>query len=69
MKMTSGGFQFLYLRAFITDDEGEDNMKSKDYWRRNDSRDEDAREAYGSLLIVSSNYVNLGCFGVRQRKH
>ena len=51
--MTSGEYQFLYLRALISDNDQMDKMHSKDYWRRDDGRDEEAKLAYQSLLIVS----------------
>ena len=51
--MTTGDYQFLYLRTVISDDEEMDKMQSQEYWRREDGRDEEAKIAYQSLLIVS----------------
>ena len=53
MGMTSGDYQFLYVRPYISDDDEVEQMRSEASWRRGDGRDQDARRAYKSLMIVS----------------
>ena len=53
--MTSGDFQFLFARQRLASQSYIDVLKSEAMWKRNDARDDDARQAYRNLLYVRHN--------------
>ncbi|KAL8614492.1 hypothetical protein ACOMHN_063067 [Nucella lapillus] len=52
--MTSGDFQFLFAAQTLKSQSDLDILRSVAMWKRNDSRDEDAHQAYRNLLYVRS---------------
>ena len=56
--MTTGEYQFLYVRPYISDEDEVDKMTSQQFWKQYDGRDEDAQMAYRSLLVVSGVFHN-----------
>nr|KAG5691386.1 hypothetical protein BaRGS_003758 [Batillaria attramentaria]KAG5693849.1 hypothetical protein BaRGS_009905 [Batillaria attramentaria] len=55
--MAGGDYQFMYVQPYISDDDEVDYMRSREIWRGDDGRDEDARQIYRSLLIITYAYI------------
>ncbi|XP_076471180.1 atrial natriuretic peptide receptor 1-like [Babylonia areolata] len=56
--MTSGDFQFLFSAEGPRPESHLEMLRTEGMWRRNDSRDDDARQAYRNLLYFQA-YRNL----------
>nr|KAG5691387.1 hypothetical protein BaRGS_003759 [Batillaria attramentaria] len=50
MGMTSGDFQFLFSRQMIAGESLVDTLRGDGIWRRDDGRDQEAKQAYKNLL-------------------
>ncbi|KAK7475977.1 hypothetical protein BaRGS_00032796 [Batillaria attramentaria] len=57
MGMTSGDFQFLFSRQMIAGESLVDTLRGDGIWRRDDGRDQEAKQAYKNLLYFTFSYI------------
>ncbi|XP_076449977.1 receptor-type guanylate cyclase gcy-13-like [Babylonia areolata] len=57
MGMTTGEYQFLYVQPYISDDDEVDRIRSQQFWKRDDGRDDDAKTAYRSLIVLTYSFI------------
>lgn len=54
--MSSGDYQFFYVKTTLPSPADMKNLQSTDFWKKGDADDEAARKGFENLLYVGTHY-------------